>query len=51
LDVATATLIRSLDGSSTLRSTLAALGDEADHAAGVAVTRQMVSAGFLDFAD
>jgi hypothetical protein len=51
LDVATATLIRSLDGSSTLRSALAALGDEADHAAGVAVTRQMVSAGFLDFAD
>jgi methylase of polypeptide subunit release factors len=51
LDVATATLIRSLDGSSTLRSALAALGDEADHATCVAVTRQMVSAGFLDFAD
>ncbi len=51
LDAATATLIRKLDGSSTVRSALAALGDEADHETGVALTRQMLAAGFLDFAD
>jgi hypothetical protein len=51
LDAATATLIRNLDGSHTLRDALAATGDEPGYTSGVAVTRQMLSAGFLDFAD
>ena len=50
LDAPTATLIRKLDGSNTLDVALAAL-DESDHATGVALTRQMLAVGFLDFAD
>jgi len=50
LDAATATLIRKLDGSNTLERALATFEDETDRATGIALTRQMLSAGFLDFA-
>jgi hypothetical protein len=51
LDATTATLIRKLDGSNTLEDALESLEGEADRATGLALTRQMLSAGFLDFAD
>jgi hypothetical protein len=51
LDAATATLIRKLDGSNTLKDALVGLDDETDHATSIELTRQMLSVGFLDFAD
>ena len=52
LDQSTALLIRELDGSQTLRDALAsAVDSEAAQEAGVAVARQMLAVGFLDFAD
>jgi hypothetical protein len=52
LDQSTALLIRELDGSQTLRDALAsAVDSEAAQQAGVAVARQMLAVGFLDFAD
>jgi hypothetical protein len=50
LDAATATLIRELDGRNTLRTALSALGGDADQK-GVAIAREMLWVGFLDFAD
>ena len=52
LDPSTALLIRELDGSKTLRDALAsAVEGEAAQEAGVAVARQMLAVGFLDFVD
>jgi len=51
LDAATATLIRRLDGSNTLKDALVGLDDETDYATSIELTRQMLSVGFLDFAD
>lgn len=51
LDAATATLIRKLDGSNTLKDALVGLDDETDHTTSIELTRQMLSVGFLDFAD
>jgi methylase of polypeptide subunit release factors len=52
LDQSTALLIRELDGSKTLRDALAsAVDSDAAQEAGVAVARQMLAVGFLDFAD
>jgi Methyltransferase small domain len=52
LDQSTALLIRELDGSKTLRDALASAVDgEAAQEAGVAVARQMLAVGFLDFVD
>ena len=52
LDQSTALLIRELDGSKSLREALASAVDgEAAHEAGLAVARQMLAVGFLDFVD
>jgi hypothetical protein len=52
VDAATARLLRSLDGSRTLREALAETVDDEDgRRAGAALARQMLDVGFLDFAD
>ena len=52
LDATTARLIRELDGSKTLHEALAAVVDSDDaHETGLALARQMLQVGFLEFAE
>jgi hypothetical protein len=52
LDPTTSRLVRELDGSKTLGEALAAsVPDPAERETGVALARQMLAVGFLDFAD
>ena len=51
LDPKTARLVRELDGSRTLAEALAAAVDDAERDTGLALTRQMLAVGFLDFDD
>jgi hypothetical protein len=52
LDATTARLIRELDGSRTLDEALAAVVDSHDaHGTGLALARQMLQVGFLEFVD
>ena len=50
LDPKTARLVRELDGSKTLGEALAAVVDDDQRETGLALVRQMLAAGFLDFA-
>lgn len=51
LDVATALVVRELDGSSTLAEALAQAPEGASRESGVALARQMLEVGFLELAD
>jgi hypothetical protein len=51
LDPKTARLVRELDGSRTLGEALAAAVDDEERDTGLALTRQMLAVGFLDFDD
>jgi methylase of polypeptide subunit release factors len=51
LDPKTARLVRELDGSRTVAEALAAAVDDAERDTGLALTRQMLAVGFLDFDD
>ena len=50
LDAKTARLVRGLDGSRTLGEALAAAVDDDERDTGLALARQMLAVGFLDFA-
>ena len=49
LDPKTARIVRELDGSKTLREALAAAVDDAELETGLALARQMLAVGFLEF--
>ena len=49
LDPKTARMVRELDGSKTLREALAAAVDDAELDTGLALARQMLAVGFLEF--
>jgi methylase of polypeptide subunit release factors len=51
LDPKTARIVRELDGSRTLGEALATAVDDDERDTGAALARQMLSVGFLDFAD
>ena len=51
LDPLAGRLVRALDGTTTLREALAALGDDAPQDSGLELARAMLRVGFLEYAD